>query len=196
MLEIHLFVSPLGSRCLNRELELLSCQKDFSTTKICYQVIPLINHRTIQLALDYLNLTPTVKNQQAINILMNQITLDYQAALLQGKKRGIKFLCYLQSAILHDHQKYSDQLVTDAINEVKLDPEQFFLDRKCELINQSIKQMNTLVHEFKIQEPTTAILIDSQNEQYASIITDFSIHKLSKLLAKPNHLKLIPAPRS
>ncbi len=196
MLEIYLFVSPLGSRCLRRELELMTYQKNFTPTKICYQVIPLINQETINRALADLHRTPSMKNQQAINILMNQITLDYQAALLQGKKRGIKFLCKLQSTIIHDQQPYSQQLVAEAINDVKLDPEQFYLDRKSKLVQQAIQQMNLLVHEFKIQEPTSAVLIDSQNEQYASFISDFSIQKLSQLLNQPNTLKLIPAPRT
>ena len=46
MLELHLFVNPLGMRCLRCEKDVLKIDRDLNT-KISYQFVPLFNMKTI-----------------------------------------------------------------------------------------------------------------------------------------------------
>ena len=48
MLEIHLFVNPLGMQCYRCEQDVLRIDKDLQQTKLQYQFVPLINMHTIQ----------------------------------------------------------------------------------------------------------------------------------------------------
>jgi len=44
MLELHLFVNPLGMRCLRCEKDVLKIDRDLNT-KISYQFVPLFKDR-------------------------------------------------------------------------------------------------------------------------------------------------------
>ncbi|MCC4451417.1 DsbA family protein [Limosilactobacillus reuteri] len=52
MLELHLFVNPLGMRCLRCEKDVLKIDRDLNT-KISYQFVPLFNMKTIDSTLKY-----------------------------------------------------------------------------------------------------------------------------------------------
>ena len=111
MLELHLFVNPLGMRCLRCEKDVLKIDRDLNT-KISYQFVPLFNMKTIDSTLKYYHLNPhDLAARQQVSKTLNQIILDYKAALFQGRKRGRHYLLQLQSALINQGLDYNDELI-------------------------------------------------------------------------------------
>ena len=76
MLEIHLFVNPLGMRCFRCENDVLRLDQNLRT-KISYQFIPVFNMQTITdtirlYHLDACNLTV----RQEVSKVLYQVILD------------------------------------------------------------------------------------------------------------------------
>ena len=111
MLELHLFVNPLGMRCLRCEKDVLKIDRDLNT-KISYQFVPLFNMKTIDNTLKYYHLNPhDLAIRQQVSKTLNQVILDYKAALFQGRKRGRHYLLQLQSALINQGLDYNDELI-------------------------------------------------------------------------------------
>ena len=128
MLELHLFVNPLGMRCLRCEKDVLKIDRDLNT-KISYQFVPLFNMKTIDNTLKYYHLNPhDLSIRQQVSKTLNQVILDYKAALFQGRKRGRHYLLQLQSALINQGLDYNDELINKIAHDSHLDLEMFF---KC-----------------------------------------------------------------
>ena len=118
MLELHLFVNPLGMRCLRCEKDVLKIDRDLNT-KISYQFVPLFNMKTIDSTLKYYHLNPhDLAARQQVSKTLNQIILDYKAALFQGRKRGRHYLLQLQSALINQglNSPLPPEGMTDPLN--------------------------------------------------------------------------------
>ena len=101
MLEIHLFVNPLGMRCFRCEQDVLRIDQQLRT-KVNYQFIPLFNMDTIQQTMKLYHLNDHDLNvRQQTSATLYQIILDYKAALFQGRKRGRHYLLRLQTALIN-----------------------------------------------------------------------------------------------
>lgn len=128
MLELHLFVNPLGMRCLRCEKDVLKIDRDLNT-KISYQFVPLFNMKTIDNTLKYYHLNPhDLAIRQQVSKILNQVILDYKAALFQGRKRGRHYLLQLQSALINQGLDYNDELINKIAHDSHLDLEMFFED--------------------------------------------------------------------
>lgn len=85
MIEIYLFVNPIGPICYQSELTLLDALSDQRKNTIAY----ITNHEFTHcgISMDYLSMDRSdlgLRNQQTSQIY--QASLDYKAAQLQGRK--------------------------------------------------------------------------------------------------------------
>lgn len=173
MLELHLFVNPLGMHCLSCEQDVLKCDHDLNI-KINYQFIPLFNMKTIDNTIKLYNLNPhDLKLRQYVTEVLNQIILDYKAALFQGRKRGRHFLLLLQTAILKQGFDYNNQLVRDIAKSANLDLEMFLEDRQSQLAKQSFRQDQKIANDLGVSEPSTAVIFNTANSNYGVLIPNF-----------------------
>lgn len=178
MLEIHLFVNPLGLGCIDREKSLLTIDHKI-TTKLNYQFVPLLNMRTISDTMsicgkNHHNLK--VRNQVA-QILM-QVTLDYEAALFQGRRRGRLYLLQLQRALLNKPGHYSRHFAQQVAAKAKLDIDMFLEDRQSALARRSFNKHQQLANSFGILTPSTAVVVDTEVPQYSLLIDNFNMRTL------------------
>ena len=193
MLELHLFVNPLGMRCLRCEKDVLKIDRDLNT-KISYQFVPLFNMKTIDSTLKYYHLNPhDLAIRQQVSKTLNQVILDYKAALFQGRKRGRHYLLQLQSALINQGLDYNDELINKIAHDSHLDLEMFFEDRQSQLAKQAFHQDQKIASDLGVSETATAVVFNTEDSDYGLMIPNFDYNTLinafkSGKLARPTSL--------
>lgn len=178
MLEIYLFVNPLGMRCIRCEHDVLRIDQQMQQTKFSYHFVPFINMQTIEQALRLHQLTPTTANRQRVATTLCQVALDYKAALFQGRKRGRRFLLSVQDALASAGQEYTPGLVQQVAKAVGLDLAMFTADQKDPLTKQALNDDQRIAHELGVSSGATAVVYDSNNPDYSTLINDFDYESL------------------
>lgn len=166
MLEIHLFINPLGTNCLHSEKSVLKIKHSLNT-KVSYRFIPLFNMDTIQQTISLFDLNShDLLVRQKVSKIMYQIILDYMAALFQGQKYGQQYLLFLQSALINQGADYTEELTVEIADKAHLDIEMFLEDRQSTIAEKSYNECQSLAQEFNINRPNTAVLFNSNEENY------------------------------
>ncbi|WP_122645615.1 DsbA family protein [Enterococcus mediterraneensis] len=158
MIEIYLFVNPLGPICLETEMELLKYIEK-SSVKIQLRVLPLVNMTTIG---DIMKRRKIAKNDVAAR---NKLFSDtYSAALdcktiqLQGRRRARDFLMKLQQAVGCLKKNYSRKLVEEIVDEIGGDLTMFREDRPSQLVKDLFKADQTIAHEMGIVKHPSGVV--------------------------------------
>ncbi|MCH5463149.1 DsbA family protein [Lactobacillus sp. LC28-10] len=178
MLEVYLFINPLGSRCMKSEKYILRLA-DQIFGDISYQFIPLLNPQMIDQHLKATNQdchNLELRNEQFD--LHYRIILDYKAALFQGKKKGRLFLLNLQNQLVEQGQPYSERLVMEIAKHVRLDLEMFKEDRQSELARRAFQADQRLASEMNVAKPSTAILYNADVSECGLMLTDVTYQAL------------------
>lgn len=180
MLEIHLFVNPLGSRCFQCEHDVLKVDQKLDT-KVNYRFIPFFNMETIQQTIDLYQLDQhSLAVRQCVSNTIYRVILDYMAASFQGRKRGRQFLLVLQSALINNNQGYSIDLVKKAATEAKLDLEMFMEDRDSQLAKGAFHKEQQTAKDLGITKPATAVIFDTEEPEYGFLFNHFDYETLIK----------------
>ncbi|MCP0887746.1 DsbA family protein [Ligilactobacillus sp. WILCCON 0076] len=158
MLEIYLFINPLGSVCYQTEQDILNLVAR-SSERINFRFIPLLNLNTVtsvmqshRLPLNDLN----IRNQMSDSLY--QAALDYKAALFQGKKKGRAYLLYIQHAFLNSKSSYDEELVLAAAKACKLDVAMFMEDRHSDFTVKCFRQDQEMAAKMHVSEHPTLVL--------------------------------------
>lgn len=182
MLEIHLFVNPLGMRCFRCENDVLRVDHELNT-KINYQFVPLFNMQTIDNTLDLYQLNShDLATRQCVSNTLFRVILDYKAALFQGRKRGRQYLLRLQSAMIQKGVDYSTELATQIAKDAKLDLEMFMEDRQSKLARQAFHKDQQMAAELGVTKTATAVVFDSNDPEYGFLIPNFDYQTLIRSL--------------
>lgn len=178
MLEIHLFVNPLGMRCFRCENDVLRVDQNLRT-KISYQFIPVFNMQTITDTIRLYHLDPcNLTVRQEVSKVLYQVILDYKAALFQGGRRGRRYLLYLQDAMTKAGWHYSDQLAQQIATKSGLDLEMFMEDRHSAIARDAFKKDQAITNSLGITKPATAIVYDTKEPEYGYLMPDFDYETL------------------
>ncbi|KAF1302100.1 DsbA family protein [Candidatus Enterococcus willemsii] len=165
MIEIYLFIHPLGQLCYEAECKLL----DFiyqDSHKIHLQILPLVNLMTNTSVMKRAGYDASnLACRNAFLMQSYEAALDYKAAQLQGKKYARNFLLQLQTALLKQHLPYSKQLTEQLFKQTGGDLEMFREDRQSTLIKEMFWQDQCTAREMNIQQQTSAVIYnhDTQN---------------------------------
>lgn len=178
LLEVYLFINPLGSRCMKSEKCILRLADDIFSD-ISYQFIPLLNPQMIDRRMKATNQdchNLDLRNEQ-FNLHYRTI-LDYKAALFQGKKKGRLFLLGLQSQLVEKANPYSEKLVLEVARDVDLDIEMFAEDRQSQLARRAFQADQRLASEMNVVDPSTAILYNADVSDCGLMINDITYQGL------------------
>ncbi|QMU07396.1 DsbA family protein [Levilactobacillus suantsaii] len=175
MLEVYLFVNPLGARCMQSERNILKLA-DHLTTKVSFQFVPLLTQQIVEQALATTH--PTLAERNACFTTYYQAILAYKAALFQGKRKGRNFLLDLQTAIINQHQKLSNDLVIALAKDCHLDLPMFLEDWDSDLAKQSFQTDQKLAAEMKIQQSSSAVIFNCDVSQYGLLLNDVTYDAL------------------
>ncbi|MHC9532337.1 DsbA family protein [Dellaglioa sp. BT-FLS60] len=158
MLEIYLFVNPLGTKCFKSEQKVLD-YINVSSKEVSFQFIPMLNMQTINNVMVEKNLdTRDLALRNDLFESIYQATLNYKAALFQGKKRGRAFLMTIQESIVQDNNCYSEELVRQVADEVGLNWDMFAEDRYSDLAKQSFKNDQKMANEMNVTMHPTIVI--------------------------------------
>ncbi|KRN28440.1 dithiol-disulfide isomerase [Lactobacillus selangorensis] len=160
MLEIFLFIDPIGRRCLDAERTLLKIVSE-SDEKIHYRFMPTLNLKVVNN--DMIGRSMDIHDLEQHNRtfqLMYRAILDIKAASFQGNKKGRQYLMALQEALTEQGKTYNDALVKELAKQVKLDRDMFLEDRQSDLAKQAFEKDQQLSCEMKITQAPSAVVFN------------------------------------
>ncbi|KAF1296391.1 GTP pyrophosphokinase [Enterococcus sp. JM4C] len=171
MIEIYLFINPLGSICYHTEKQILDFVENGSK-KIQFRFIPLVNLRTIGDLMKREGKSPNdIKERNRLFETIFSASLDYKAAQLQGKKKGRHFLLRLQEAVGCHGEEYSKKLVEKLVVETGGDLEMFLEDRQSEFVKEAFYSDQQIAREMDItQHPSAVVYNFSYNREFGVLV--------------------------
>lgn len=198
VLEIYLFVNPLGEQCLEAERSVLKVAEEHHDT-VHYQFLPLVNLHTVEDVMQRNQLNThdlTIRNQ--IFQKVYAAALDYKAALFQGKRRGQEFLMDLQAELNFHHERYTDDLIDRLAADNGLDSEMFHEDRRSKLTAESFEADQRIACEMQIQKHPSAVIYNyaDPTQDYGIMIEDCASYEVLKQLCQGNYEAALAAKNS
>lgn len=173
MIEMYIFINPLGGTCLDNELRLLSFLKS-NYPKVKFQFLPLLNLRVMQ---EYFyRHQAEFTTIQKRNLRLSEIytaSLDYKAAGLQGKRKGRSFLLAVQEATGKQHRPYTDELVREIVAQLHLDADMFFHDRHSSFVKQAFELDQCTAQEMGVKHFSSAVVFNyACDRDYGVLVED------------------------
>ena len=146
MVEIYLFVNPLGGVCLEIEKKLYNCL--LTTRKIQLRFIPLLNMKTINEFLSRQHIPINdIKRRNRIFEDLYSAALDYKAAQLQGRKRPT-IVDWLTKAVAEDGLAYSPELSEELLLAAGGDIDMYRKDRQSDFVKESFQTDQKLLEKW------------------------------------------------
>lgn len=182
VIEVFLFVNPLDSECYETEkmMEKFSSERN---EKVRLRFIPLLNFQTIGQHLREQNIAGASLDMR--NRLYEEFyhaSLAFQAASMQGKKKGRQFLLALQKAIVVDHQDFSKETVLEVAQKVNLDMEMFEEDLISDLAKNAFTKDQKLAQEMSVKQASSCVIFQNSTQEVGyrieSTITKQLLHGL------------------
>ncbi|BAL62415.1 DsbA family protein [Melissococcus plutonius] len=183
MVEIYLFVNPLGDICLDVEKNIL-CLMEENNTKIQFRIIPLLNLRTINDLMKRLKIPLNdIDKHNKLSEDIYSASLDYKAAQLQGKKKGCYFLLHLQEMVTQKHIPYSTKLSEQLLTEIGIDLDMYKADRQSEFVKESFQADQKIAQEMKIAKHPTIVIYNYACERDFGVLLEdcSSIEEINRL---------------
>ncbi|MFD1672466.1 DsbA family protein [Agrilactobacillus yilanensis] len=164
MLEVFLFVNPIGYRCLSIESTLRKVVAELNTdvtfTLVPYVSVPVVNTYMTFNHLDKLNLT-----------LRNRLTqdayaaaLDFKAVSFQGRKKSRHFLMNLQHLINVDRCPYDNETVKQALEAANADLDWFLEERNNPDLKELCAADEALINEYHITDTPTMVAFNHASD--------------------------------
>lgn len=158
MIEIYLFVNPIGKKCLSIERRIIDLIQEYDM-KIQLRLIPIMNLKTVSEFMQRIGASE--KDTQLRTELSQEIhsaALDVKAAQLQGKKRGRDFLVELQKTVGEQKQPYSKKLAIQLFTKVGGDLEMFLEDRHSAFVQEAFLTDQQIAHDMAITSHPSAVI--------------------------------------
>lgn len=191
LIEIYLFVNPLGNRCAEAE-KLLIDFTNASTEKIDLHILPLVNQRMVQFALGYQKIDLETRNNYCR--LAYTISLDFKAAQIQGKKSARQFLLALQNQLLIQDTPYSEALVKKLFIETGGDYGMFAEDRRSPLVKELFWNDQRTARELHVSEENTAVVYNCYHEGDGLLLEGLELIQEVLEMYSLQEAKTIPLP--
>lgn len=166
VIEIFLFVDPLGKRC-NNVRKVISNFKKERPERIKLRVVPMVNfnkvyrHTKRQSVQSHSSIVDQ-NNQFSANTY--QACLAFHASAMQGKKLAHKFLAVLQEQVVEEGFSYSEELMYNIIRNIGLDVDTFTEDYESELTKKIYQKNLYLAGEMKVRSTPSLVIYKDDNE--------------------------------
>ncbi|MCC5895134.1 MAG: DsbA family protein [Alkalibacterium sp.] len=174
IIEVFLFVNPLGTTCFESEqlIESFSTERD---EKVKVRFIPLLNMRSIGHMIKG-ETDGSLDNRNQLYTDSYRASLAFQAASMQGKKKGRKFLMALQEQVINERRQVTNELLLAVANMIKLDIEMFEEDLNSDFTKHAFNKDQKLALDMNITESPSCVVYSNKDAKYGYRI-DTSITK-------------------
>lgn len=172
MIEIYLFVNPLGAICLGSEKHLWNFVQT-SEQKIQFRLMPLVNMQTIDAVLTRRGTSKHdihARNQLFENTY--SAALDAKALQLQGKKKAREFLMQMQEEVACNGKEYNHELVISLVEAVGGDVEMFTEDRQSDLVKTLFQEDQNTAREMGITTHPSAVVYNYACERDYGVLLE------------------------
>lgn len=193
MIEIYLFVNPLGKHCFTLEQQLLQfIEEEYGKTskeKMQFRFLPLVNLQTIG---DVMQRNGISQNDLVTRNHLFSTTysaaLDCKAAQFQGKKKGRQFLIKMQEAVGCNKVPYSPELAESLFAEVGGDIEMFKEDRQSEFVKEVFFSDQKIAREMGITKHPSSVVYNYSCEQDFGVLIEGTntVRKIKELCKTKN----------
>ncbi|OJF96483.1 DsbA family protein [Alkalibacterium sp. 20] len=198
IIEVFLFVNPLGPTCFETErmIESFSNERD---EKVKVRFIPLLNFHTIGNIVKETD-NPTLAHRNQLYTESFHSSLAFQAASMQGKKKGRKFLMALQDKVINEGKEVTKELFIQIADLIKLDVEMFEEDIQSDFSETAFKKDQNLAQEMNIQNAPSCVLYSGNDDAYGyrvntaftkQLLHGFCDEKVQVKKASVNRLSLL-----
>ncbi|MGO1970055.1 MAG: ClpXP adapter SpxH family protein [Levilactobacillus brevis] len=177
MLEVYLFVNPLGAPCMRSEQNIMKLAARLNS-KVSFQIVPLLTQQVVARSLPA---QPTLAERNAQFKVHYNAILAYKAALFQGKRKGRDFLLKMQTAVVADHQQFSTDLALSLAQACHLDIDMFKEDCSSDLAKQAFKTDQKLAAEMKITQSPSAVIFNCDVSQCGLLLNDVTYEALCEV---------------
>ncbi|MBO0454728.1 MULTISPECIES: DsbA family protein [Enterococcus] len=158
MIEIYLFVNPIGKKCLSLERRIIDLINEYDM-KIQLRLIPIMNLNTVSEFMHRIGASEKdIQLRTELSQEIHSAALDVKAAHLQGKKRGRDFLVELQETVGVQKQPYSKKLAIQLFTKVGGDLEMFLEDRHSAFVQEAFLTDQQIAHEMSITSHPSAVI--------------------------------------
>lgn len=191
--ELYLFVNPIGLKCLNSEQEVLRFIESLEIHegyKVHFRFLTFHNFNTVTQYMKRLNMpTSDLQLRNQIYQTIYDASLAYKAALMQGKKRGRKFLMLLQKELNINLSEYSTELIKEVAKGANLDVEMFLEDKASPFVKNSYEADQKTAQEMNISNNPSLVIFDNLNQQFGVLLEDIiNCELIEKAFSNANSL--------
>lgn len=155
-IEIFLFVNPMGTYCYETEQVIKSFTNE-RKEKVRVRFIPLLNFHTVgSLIKGKEDATLTDRNELYTHSY--DVSLAFQSASIQGKKKGRNFLMALQNKIMNEGRKVSTKLFLEVAEEIRLDLEMFEEDLTSDFSKRAFNKDQKLAQDMNVENAPSCVI--------------------------------------
>lgn len=198
IIEVFLFVNPLGATCFESEkmIESFSTERN---EKVKVRFVPILNIRSVGNMIKG-DTNGTLDNRNQLYTDSYHASLAFQAASMQGKKKGRNFLMTLQNKVINEGKLVTDELLLQIAKLINLDIEMFEEDLTSDFTKKAFNKDQKLALDMEITESPSCVVYTNKNLKTGfridSSITKHLLHGLcneqvsSMNETTPKHLSL------
>jgi len=170
VLDLYLFINPIGYECYKFEQEINRFITE-APCKINYKILPYHNINTMTEYMHRLGIKNGDFNyRNQLYLTVYQVSLAYKAAMMQGCKRGRKFLFALQRALHQDKMPISEELVFRTADKEGLDLAEFKEDHYSQLTKDAYTADQHVAQEMGITSTPSLVIFDNLSEDYGIMV--------------------------
>lgn len=190
MIEIYLFVNPLGKYCFNMERQLLQfIEEEYGTTnlknkKVQFRFLPLVNLQTIGDVMQTRGIDrQDLEERNNLFSTIYSASLDCKAAQFQGKKKGRQFLIKLQEAVGCKDIPYSQALSEELFTSIGGDLAMFKEDRQSEFVKEAFFSDQKIAREMGITKHPSAVVYNYAYDCDFGVLVEGTntVHRIQEL---------------
>lgn len=185
MIEIFLFVNPIGVACFKNEQAVIQTIKS-TRQEVKYHVIPISSIETIRddIRRRGLSLSDLDLHNRVATATYSALR-DYHAVSLFGNKKARRFLLRLQNAINTKHRPYSTELVHEILAEMNINLKSFENNRSSRYCKQAMDADFDLATELNVKTTPTTIIFNYDSDDDSGILIEGLVEAdvLEKLIA-------------
>lgn len=194
MLEVYLFINPISETCYQTEKKIIKLLAQ-TQSKIQFRVLPLLTLNTVSFAMQHVGVSSSIEHQVVDTLY--KASLDYEAALFQGQKRGRNFLLNIQECTLKNNFKYTDEMVKKVAFKSNLDWDLFKEDRQSDLVVKTFKKDQRIAAEMQITTYPEVVVTNIDLPDYSfSLNPQESFDILKKFILHPQDSSFCPKNRA
>lgn len=174
IIDIFLFVDPLGKRC-NSARKIIRKFRTERSEKINLRIVPMVNYRKVYGHSQKMQAGgPTSFVEKNNKYLSNtyRACLAFHASTMQGKNKGYEFLSMLQEQVVEENVDYSDALAQEVAATIGLDIEMFMEDYNSELTKKFYKKNLRLASDMNVASTPSCVIYRNDDSLDAVRLND------------------------